>query len=593
METLVAEDGAAAVLKILDAEFSDPRDVLLVEATDEALYMTTKLPGEEITMYQTRLESKFRRLEQVGSFELPAELKGFILAKQAGLGTSEVRELLTLTGGSLDYTKVKTSMRRLMWDFSKPSGPRRSTTAKGVLVAENDDDETEFELPDFEEIMNEQEWSEEEAKGVMLAYTEARQRLQARKLGRGFFPAQASTSMATANTNGGAKSKGTFGKSGGKGGMDVSQLKAKTRCHICGQLGHWKRECPRRGQAHYATEPITEKDAQSNNVFPSNASYFVVDVDQKKPQGSSSSDSGDHVSSAIRVKHDFRQELFIRGLGHRGVVERSSCPESECMSLWTTCNLETPDCLLSEEPTSGSAHVSACIDTGCTRTLIGEKTLGKLEACLEKKGVKCLRYPGQCQFRFGADFTFCAQELVVIPCSIQDKLFSISAYVVTGATPLLVSLSVLRALQISLCLHELIMSIGRWNIQVPLQLSNGHLYVDLWQGLKGKTCRLTPGMQAIHVAKECVVYERSCSEPSLKSKDTSPSLCLLSTSSRDNERCQKGSACPHGGRPREIADRCQDSLGSHALHGNSRSGCVLAEGGEDRDRDGQGQRCGS
>eukprot|EP00971_Amphidinium_carterae_P189211 3756018-Amphidinium_carterae.1 len=51
----------------------------------------------------------------------------------------EIRELLTLTGGKMDYDLVKAQMRRLLYDFSKASSKR--VVGKGVYLAAEDEPE--------------------------------------------------------------------------------------------------------------------------------------------------------------------------------------------------------------------------------------------------------------------------------------------------------------------------------------------------------------------------------------------------------------------------------------------------------------------
>ena len=188
MDALVSETGVEQVFQTLDGIFGDPKDVLLIEATDEAFYLTTKQPQEDLIGFQTRLDSKFRKLESAGSIKIPPQIKGFVLAKQAGLSTAEVRELLTLTNGNLQYDNVKQSMRRLMWDFSKPSSQRKVPGAGGKPVyAAETEEEDDIQLA---EILADEdaEFSESEGKGVYLAFQQARNKLTAKKLGRGYFP---------------------------------------------------------------------------------------------------------------------------------------------------------------------------------------------------------------------------------------------------------------------------------------------------------------------------------------------------------------------------------------------------------------------
>eukprot|EP00974_Lingulodinium_polyedra_P086051 8333584-Lingulodinium_polyedra.AAC.1 len=39
-----------------------------------------------------------------------------------------------------------------------------------------------------------------------------------------------------------------------RGAAEVAKLKAQTRCNHCGVLGHWHRECPRKGEP--AAKPV-------------------------------------------------------------------------------------------------------------------------------------------------------------------------------------------------------------------------------------------------------------------------------------------------------------------------------------------------
>ena len=451
LETLAEASGVSQVFAALDLVFGDPKDVLLIEATDEALYLTVKQPHEEVVAFQARLESKFRRLEAAGELTIPSEVKGFVLAKQAGLSTAEVRELLTLTGGSLQYDSVKTSMRRLMWDFSKPSTTQKKGFggSKPVFVtnelANNEGQESDEEHYDMnaDEQWQDEILSEVEAQGVYMAYQEARQKLQAKKLGRGYFPGGPSSSGAT---KGGASSSGaTKGSGKTKRRMDIASLKARSRCRSCGELGHWAKECPKKEKVHY-----TDGNAAP---FPENSSYFVLDANTDDWQAESS-------SSGIAAVHFVAKGLsqVFRGLS---------------LSSWSNSRLETctpatvkqsSRCLYAEasgKTTCSRCHVSmsgengqpespcrerplACIDTGCTRSLIGRVTLARLRHVLAGRGIKILHKSSKCTFRFGGDFSYVAQDVALIPCCVGENVCCISAYVVPGETPLLLSLPLLR-----------------------------------------------------------------------------------------------------------------------------------------------------
>ena len=281
----------------LDGVFADPSDVSLVEATDEALYLTIHQPYEELIAFQSRLDSKFRRLEAVGSVSLPDEVRGFVLGKQAGLNTAELRGMLTLSGGSRKYDAIKSDMRRLMWDFSKPSMARKAPGgAKGIFIAgdettEVDENYDDIAVDTIDSWLPDGEISEAEAVGVYLAFQEARARVAARKLSRSYFPhgggKHSSSSSASASHS---SSSSRREKGGGKEDRSLEAFKARARCRLCNELGHWKRERPKQNQARAHFSVIDEVET---NVFPSQATAFVVvgDDDEFECESSASSHS--------------------------------------------------------------------------------------------------------------------------------------------------------------------------------------------------------------------------------------------------------------------------------------------------------------
>ena len=180
--------------------------------------------------------------------------------------------------------------------------------------------------------------------------------------------------------------------------------------------------------------------------------------------------------------------------------------------------------------------VIACVDTGCTNSLIGEATLELLRCHLQTKGLAIIVRTGECSFRFGADYTYTAKVIAVIPCSLEKKCFSIAAYVVPGATPLLLSLPLLRAWQAVLDLSRSKMCVDIWNIPVPLEESSrGHLHVDLWENVSGH--RFGKEMTGCHLSPECYMYsqgEKGSRHSSLSG--SSPSSPLHGQKSRKHER---------------------------------------------------------
>ena len=133
---------------------------MLIESLEEAIYTTVRRSRDDVMAFITKMEHRFRKLEENCDIKFPTIVKGYILARQYGLNTSELKDILLLTGGDLDYDRVKTSLRRLHYDFSKR--PTGKTPAKPVyataheeqdVAGQGDDGENDSEISELEEAL--------------------------------------------------------------------------------------------------------------------------------------------------------------------------------------------------------------------------------------------------------------------------------------------------------------------------------------------------------------------------------------------------------------------------------------------------------
>ena len=142
------------------------------------------------------------------------------------------------------------------------------------LAAQGDEDALtvqQFER-DFEDLMQEVP----DMQVALISYQEARQRITDRRKSRGFWP-----------THGRNKGKGFsksgfqgFRKGGGKSGKDELMARiARTHCKQCGQLGHWKAECPLRPK-----EVSAPKESNVNIVQAMSDEPFAVDAEYDPEQ---------------------------------------------------------------------------------------------------------------------------------------------------------------------------------------------------------------------------------------------------------------------------------------------------------------------
>ena len=434
---------------------------------------------------------------------------------------------------------------------------------------------------------------------VYIAYQEARGRLSEQKQNRGFFPAK------------GAMKGKNFGRAN-----DIQALKSKSRCRRCGQLGHWQRECPKgkghgsadhgsssekgmphRQRAHFAVEQLESKEGGENgSQFPENTSFFVVNEHVDDYEESSSSGSavsrGEHRVKGLSQcngdgwygfpSHDLRDSPCLRPSESVLFVSQDGAPAANRVTL-----------------PGLHADMMACVDAGCTKSLIGQATLDRLSHHLMQRGVRVQRKKGQCNFRFGGDFSFVSQDVALIPCCLGRHLCCLSAFVVPGETPLLLSLPLLQEWQSVIDLKGQKLHIERWGLELPLERHKGHIFLDLWHGLDATICRDLQRAPVTRVA-ECAVYFQispSClgcgSVRVEQSQRIYHSHSLPSDGRKDGQ--SKSGRTKNGSGP-GTTTRCQDGPSSLLARGNTRnSGHTsvgsAADGDEEEEEEEQRGQC--
>lgn len=112
-----------------------------------------------------------------------------------------------------------------------------------TLASENDEGATV--VVQFEDAVAEAVQTDPDLAVLFTSYQDARRRLTERVRFRGFWPVK--------KGNKGSGKKG--GKAPGKGKMSLAQKIASSYCRACGQKGHWKAECPKKGSQAQGGSP--------------------------------------------------------------------------------------------------------------------------------------------------------------------------------------------------------------------------------------------------------------------------------------------------------------------------------------------------
>ena len=243
---IATEQGVKNILGKLRDYFLPHLEVSLPRAFEVAVYGPPRGNKESFAEYTKRMERAFINLAKEG-VELPDGAKGYILYRQASLTEAQDQRLLTWAEGQYGRGEITKALRRLdkvikekdkakgnyvteeSYVLEGSSGIHYEADGDGAAAWEDDDENYVFLADgDLDEVMDEQDLM-----NALASYNDTRQALKDQRLGRGFFP---------------GKGKGKInafqkGKDKGKRRVHIEQLKLRTRCRKCLQVGHWEREC--------------------------------------------------------------------------------------------------------------------------------------------------------------------------------------------------------------------------------------------------------------------------------------------------------------------------------------------------------------
>ncbi|CAK9026889.1 Copia protein [Durusdinium trenchii] len=243
---IACEDGVKNVLGKLREFFMPHLEVSLPRAFETAVYGQPRGSKESFAEYTKRMERAFTNLAKEG-VDLPDGAKGYIMYRQASLNEAQDQRLLTWAQGKYGCGDITVALRRLdkvIREKDKSKGGyimeetfAHENQAGNHYDGENDDypaweDEDDNYVflaeGDLDEVMDEQDVLQ-----ALASYHDTRQALKDQRLSRGYFP---------------GKGKGKVdgfqkGKNKGKRKVHIEQLKLRTRCRRCLQVGHWEREC--------------------------------------------------------------------------------------------------------------------------------------------------------------------------------------------------------------------------------------------------------------------------------------------------------------------------------------------------------------
>ncbi|CAE7275194.1 unnamed protein product [Symbiodinium microadriaticum] len=453
LDKIIKEGGHTLILEALDERYKELQKEALHNHLQEYFYGLQIKPGETFRNMMVRLDSAYRRLRE-HSVELPTEVRGWFVLRKLQLGSASEAMLMTHTKGSLKYEDVVQAIQAIYPQGAAKTGGNR--TKEIFEAAENGVENDSEELVEdvfqavAEHVQSSEEYDDEDALDVFETYKEVRKRLQQKRLGRGYKAEQGQQ----------WKLSGTV-----KGKLEM--LKSKTKCHLCHERGHWKRECPRRGQSSGAVRqqrPSSSNEAMVADDFGENYKSIedehFLDVDELGRFEIFLAERGDGVEVVVAD----RQEAIDDGGEVKGDFERS------LTEFLSSSQFSESECNLHE------AYMADCAD---------------------------LAEHGNHEFRFGNSGTLRTSVSALIPVCLGGKQLAIRAAVLPEAgseTPLLLSKELLRKLQVKLDMGNDRIEIGRYGVNAKLrETSRGHYALPLFEGMHG--CRVKKNVQSGEGAK--------------------------------------------------------------------------------------------
>ena len=420
-----------------------------------------------------------------------------------------------------------------------------------TLITEGEDEDAAM-VADFEAAASDVIQEDLEMAQAYTAYMEARRRLSEKYRNRGFWPTSKGSNQFNKGKFSGSGGK-SFGKGSkfGKGRKTLQDRILQSNCRACGRRGHWKAECPYKGGTTSqsgmsgngsSTAPTTTlvtdlSSSGADDALPLEFLGLPTIDDHDLPSHCPVDDSWPHVvpvfgvttenrSIGKRLSRPYNGNIHNEYLGSKGdkpemsakdrlrarlrsdpAVKPSSRfilnrrffeqPTKSSVAPWfqvttkVVAGPKTNSCQID----STDAHIcfathgaSGILDLGASKTVIGSEQVASLIDHLDSATRSQLRRcPCNITFRFGNQGTLTSSQALVIP--IGNLMLKVA--IVPGATPFLLSNTLMRALHASIDCRRQELQSPMFGQPVKLNLSNKGLFLINLNDIT-KACQFCP-----------------------------------------------------------------------------------------------------
>eukprot|EP00435_Cladocopium_sp_Y103_P041502 s1054_g11.t1 len=445
-EDIATERGVYNIMAKLKDYYQPHLEVSLPRAFEAAVYGPVRQSKEGFGEYIARCDKAFARLKKEG-VDLPDGAQGYIIYRQSGLSEAQEQRFLVWAEGKYDRKVVVTALRKLdkvvkdkpkshYWTGDSQSGPEEEQWEDPyeLIAKEEDDNVIYLQEGDLDDVLE-----EADALAALASYQEVRRAVRDQQKGRGYY-------------KGFGKGKGLGGFSDGKGKgrwkrVHQEQVKLRTRCWRCDQIGHMSKEC--KNEPKIRTGSAATVAGSTSSASTGKSGFLVMN------------DPTDEVAH----KSHFWLRQFVQD---RAKTTSSAVPEAYKGETASFHGITTM-------PEHG------IVDTAAEGGLVGTVALERIETKLRSFGLRFKWTPKKSAAK-GVGGNANVVGVIMLPLGIGGINGLLECTVIEGDVPLLLPVRMMRALHTVIDLEHLTFTMRIYGVTVGMtELRSGHVTVGIME----------------------------------------------------------------------------------------------------------------
>ncbi len=463
------------ITKLLDGLYQYEELVEVPSRCEEFFQEFSRTKGEDMQSYLVRHMTMMKRMKEI-KVEIPKLLAGWHLLTRAGVPKWTHVQVKSMCGGELDYDKVSLALMRMFGGDHRPNPKdlNRQGREETFYEEEHGDDDCFYEDQGYDDWLGDDDYgygygdeecyyedaedplpsdvesAVDQTEEAYVNYLESRRHMRDLALSRGFYPIVAlgpEVGQQGHGRKGDGKGKGK-GKS--KGGKSKGKGKSKS----------YTRSLQNR-------RPMSGLRRSGGAQQPST------------PSSASTTSSGAELRSTLSrstAQHRPRFKRYrMQSSGVKEVPEDQVAMVTE--ELVREANYTAEECYFQE-----SAVGQAIVDSGASRTIVGEEVWKKWLEEMSQQGhdLRAETRSTVRDFRFGDGGVARSHYEVEFNAGIKKQPYRMTASVIAGNTPFLISRTTLEDMKVKQDFGEGKMKVMESEWFQPRRGRKGHYILDIF-----------------------------------------------------------------------------------------------------------------